>query len=132
MSVPYPTTPEDIKQTEAALLGSLLLSPEQSTFVQAHVQPEDFVEDRHRLIYEALQAIPDTAAFDSIHSGYKYPTVGTRIRADRWRSVPHDAKATGRKHDELDCGPGLSPQKGIPAPNAQAGRRSFPDPHIIR
>ncbi len=68
MSVPYPTTPEEIKQTEAVLLGSLLLSPEQSTFVQVHVQPEDFAEDRHRLMYEALQAIPDTSSFDSIQA----------------------------------------------------------------
>jgi replicative DNA helicase len=68
MSVPYSTTPEDIKQTEAALLGNLLLSPEQGAFVQAHVQPEDFAEDRHRLIYEAFQAIPDTSTFDSIQA----------------------------------------------------------------
>ena len=60
MSVPYPITPEDIKQAETVLLGSLLLYPEQGTLVHTVLQPEDFAEDRHRLIYEALQAIPGT------------------------------------------------------------------------
>ena len=68
MSVPYPITPEDIKHAEAVLLGSLLLYPEQGTLVHTLLQPEDFAEDRHRLIYEALQAIPGTSALDSIHA----------------------------------------------------------------
>src|SRR6266567_3141094 len=68
MSVPYPTTPEDIKHAEAALLGSLLLYPEQGTIVHTLLKPEDFSEDHHRLIYEALQAIPGSSALDSIHA----------------------------------------------------------------
>jgi replicative DNA helicase len=68
MSVPYPMTLEDIKHAEAVLLGSLLLYPEQGTLVQTVLQPEDFFEDRHRLIYEALLAIPGTAALESIHA----------------------------------------------------------------
>src|SRR6266566_1434402 len=68
MSVPYPMTLEDIKHAEAVLLGSLLLSPDQGTLVQTVLQPEDFSEDRHRLIYEALQAIPGTSALDSVHA----------------------------------------------------------------
>src|SRR6266566_2784797 len=68
MSEPYPITPEDIKHAEAVLLGSLLLYPEQGTLVHNILKPEDFSEDRHRLIYEALQAIPSTSALDSIHA----------------------------------------------------------------
>ena len=68
MSVPYPITPEAIKQAEAVLLGSLLLYPEQLTLVHTILKPEDFAEDRHRLIYEALQAIPGTSTLDSIHA----------------------------------------------------------------
>ena len=68
MSVPYPVTPEEIKHAEAVLLGSLLLSPEQGTRIHTVLQPEDFTEDRHRLIYEALQAIPGSHALESIHA----------------------------------------------------------------
>ena len=68
MSVPYPMTLEDIKHAEAVLLGSHMLYPEQVTLVHTLLQPEDFSEDRHRLIYEALQAIPGTSALDSIHA----------------------------------------------------------------
>jgi replicative DNA helicase len=68
MPVPYPITPEEFKHAESVLLGSLLLYPEQGTLVHTLLKPEDFTEDRHRLIYEALQAIPDTSALDSIHA----------------------------------------------------------------
>jgi len=68
MSEPYPVTPEEIKHAEAVLLGSLLFSPEQGTLVHTVLQPEDFSEDRHRLIYEALQAIPGSHALESIHA----------------------------------------------------------------
>lgn len=65
MVASYPLTPEDIKRTEAVLLGSLLLHPERGAIVQAIVKPEDFVEDPHRLIYEALQTILGTSALDT-------------------------------------------------------------------
>jgi replicative DNA helicase len=68
MSVHYPVTSEDIKDAEAVLLGSILLVPAQGTLMHTVLQPEDFAEDRHRLIYEALQAIPGTTALDSIHA----------------------------------------------------------------
>jgi replicative DNA helicase len=68
MAAPYPMTPEAIKQAEAVLLGSLLLYPEQGTLVYSLLKPEDFTEDRHRLIYEALQAIPGTSTLDGIHA----------------------------------------------------------------
>src|SRR2546429_9866653 len=68
MVTPYPTMPEDIKRAEAVLLGSLLLHPEEGTPIQTVLQPEDFSEDRHRLIYEALQTIPGTSALDNIHA----------------------------------------------------------------
>src|SRR6266699_5383798 len=68
MVVPYPTTPEDIKRAEAVLLGSLLLHPEEGTPVQAVLQPEDFSEVRHRLIYEALQTVLGSTELDMIHA----------------------------------------------------------------
>jgi replicative DNA helicase len=68
MSEPYPITPGEIKHAESVLLGSLLLYPEQGTIVQTLLQPEDFAEDCHRLIYEALQTVPGTSALDSIHA----------------------------------------------------------------
>src|SRR6266487_4310904 len=68
MVVPYPTTPEDIKRAEAVLLGSLLLHPAEGTLIQAMLQPEDFSEERHRLIYEALQTVLGTSEMDMIHS----------------------------------------------------------------
>jgi replicative DNA helicase len=68
MPVPYPTTPEDIKHVESVLLGSFLLYPEQEALVHTLLKPEDFTEDRHRLIYEALQTLPGTSALDSIHA----------------------------------------------------------------
>ena len=68
MVVPYPMTPEDIKRAEAVLLGSLLLHPAEGTPIQAVLQPEDFSEDRHRLIYEALQTVLGTSELDTIHA----------------------------------------------------------------
>ena len=87
MSVPYPITPEEIKHAEAVLLGSLLLSPEQGTLVHTVLQPEDFSEDRHRLIYEALQAIPGSHALDS-HPCRENSALRSRTGADWRRSVP--------------------------------------------
>src|SRR5258708_9836952 len=68
MVVPYPTTPEDIKRAEAVLLGSILLQPAKGTSIQAVLQPEDFSEERHRLIYEALQTMLGTSEMDTIHA----------------------------------------------------------------
>ncbi len=56
-----PTTPEDIERAEALLLGTILLHPERMAAVRTSLQPEDFSEDRHRLIYEALLIVPDTS-----------------------------------------------------------------------
>lgn len=68
MVVPYPTTPDGIKRAEAVLLGSLLLHPEEGTPVQAILQPEDFSEACHRLIYEALQTVLGSSELDMIHA----------------------------------------------------------------
>jgi replicative DNA helicase len=68
MTVPYPTTPEEIKHAEAELLGSLLLHPTEGTPIQTVLQPEDFTEDRHRLIYEALQTVLGTSELETIHA----------------------------------------------------------------
>src|SRR5579863_10008129 len=56
-----PTTPEDIERVEALLLGTLLLQPERMAAVRTSLQPEDFSEDHHRLIYEALSIVHDTS-----------------------------------------------------------------------
>jgi replicative DNA helicase len=68
MEVPFPTTPEEIKRAEAELLGNLLLHPTEGTPTQTVLQPEDFTEDRHRLIYEALQTVLGTSELDTIHA----------------------------------------------------------------
>ncbi len=68
MVAPYPTTPEEIKRAEAVLLGSLLLHPKEGTSVQAVLQPEDFSEERHRLMYEALQTVLGTSELDMVHA----------------------------------------------------------------
>jgi replicative DNA helicase len=68
MTVPYPTTPGDIKRAEAELLGNLLLHPTEGMLIQMVLQPEDFTEDRHRLIYEALQTVLGTSELETIHA----------------------------------------------------------------
>src|SRR6266702_7693377 len=66
MVTPYTMTPEDIKHAEAVLLGSLLLHPAEGTPIQAVLHSEDFSEERHRLIYEALQTVLGTSEMDMI------------------------------------------------------------------
>src|SRR6266700_111401 len=68
MVAPYPMTLEDIKRAEADLLGSLLLHPAEGTAIQAVLQPEDFSEERHRLIYEALLTVLGTSELDMVHA----------------------------------------------------------------
>src|SRR6266702_3669452 len=68
MVVPYPTTPEEIKRAEAVLLGSLLLHPTEGTSILVVLQPEDFSEEHHRLIYEALQSVIGASALDPVHA----------------------------------------------------------------
>jgi replicative DNA helicase len=55
------TTSKDIEREEALLLGTILLHPEKLGSVRTLLQPEDFSEDRHRLIYEALLIVPNTS-----------------------------------------------------------------------
>ena len=92
MSVPYPVTSEDIKHAEAVLLGSLLLSPVQGTLVHSVLQPEDFAENRHRLIYEAIQAIPGTTELDSV------PAVSILLSAQELDQIGGEAYLMMLKH----------------------------------
>src|SRR5712692_4506334 len=64
----YPTTLEDIVHAEALLLGHVFLHPEKWATVRAMLQPEDFCEERHRLIYEALLTISDSPELDIVHA----------------------------------------------------------------
>ena len=64
----YPTTQEDIVHAEALLLGHIFLHPEKWATVRAMLQPEDFYEERHRLIYEALLTIADSSELDIVHA----------------------------------------------------------------
>jgi replicative DNA helicase len=68
MAAHYPMTPEDREHSEAVLLGSLLLYPEGGATVRAVLQPEDFSEERHRLIYEALQTVLGTSVPDTMRA----------------------------------------------------------------
>ena len=62
MPAHYPMTPENVQHGEAVLLGSLLLHPDAAVLIKDAVQLEDFSEERHRLIYEALNRTWHTGA----------------------------------------------------------------------
>jgi replicative DNA helicase len=64
MTIQVPVTIKDIERAEAILLGSMFLHPEMAVAVQAILQPEDFSQDRHRLIYEALLTVIGTPELD--------------------------------------------------------------------
>src|SRR5205814_1044969 len=64
MTIQVPVTIKDIERAEAILLGSMFLHPEMAVAVQAILQPEDFSQDRHRLIYETLLTVIGTPELD--------------------------------------------------------------------
>ncbi len=68
MAAHKPITAENIERTEALLLGSMLLYPERVTTIRAMLQPEDFSEDRHRLIYETLLTVMGTSERDIVQA----------------------------------------------------------------
>ncbi len=59
-----PVIAEDLEQAESLLLGSMFLHPEKVSTVQAMLQPEDFTQVRHRLIYETLLTMIGTSELD--------------------------------------------------------------------
>ena len=64
-----PLSSEDRRREEAVLLGKMLLRPETADAFRDLLHPEDFSEERHRLIYEALLAVvsaPGLAALDAV------------------------------------------------------------------
>lgn len=61
-------TTEDLERAEALLLGSMFHRPEMVTTVQAMLQPEDFSQDRHRLIYETLLTVAGTSERDLVQA----------------------------------------------------------------
>ena len=63
-----PVSTEDLERTEVLLLGGMFLHPERVTTVQTMLQPEDFAQERHRLIYEALLTMSDTAELDMVQA----------------------------------------------------------------
>jgi replicative DNA helicase len=63
-----PVTIEGIERAEALLLGSLFLHPERVATVRAMLQPEDFFQDRHRLIYETLLTVIGTSERDMVQA----------------------------------------------------------------
>src|SRR6266567_25110 len=68
MATHDPVTREDIERAEALLLGSLLRHPERVTTVQAMLQPEDFSQNRHRLIYETLLTVNGSTERDMVQA----------------------------------------------------------------
>jgi replicative DNA helicase len=68
MAAHIPITPEDIQRTEAVLLGSLLLHPDTGNALRDRLQLEDFSEERHRLIYEALLTVLGTPKLDTVEA----------------------------------------------------------------
>jgi replicative DNA helicase len=63
-----PGSMEDLERAEALLLGSLFLHPERVTTVQAMLQPEEFTQERHRLIYETLLTMTGISDLDVVHA----------------------------------------------------------------
>jgi replicative DNA helicase len=63
-----PATTEDIERAEALLLGSIFLHPKKVITVQAMLQPEDFSQNRHRLIYETLLTVNGTSELDLVRA----------------------------------------------------------------
>lgn len=55
-----PITMEERQRAEAILLGSLFLHPDAGTAIRDVLQVEDFCENRHRQIYEALMTVLET------------------------------------------------------------------------
>src|SRR2546421_7962592 len=68
MAAHDPVTTEDIERAEAILLGSMCLHPEKVTTVRAMLQPEDFFQDHHRLIYETLLTVTGTSELDMVQA----------------------------------------------------------------
>lgn len=67
----YPAPVEDRERAEALLLGSLLLDPAKGASVQTLLQPQDFTENHHRLIYETLLTVftmPLTSELDAVQA----------------------------------------------------------------
>ncbi len=52
--------PQERRRAETVLLGSLFLHPEAAVTLGDHLRPEDFSEEPHRLIYEALATMLDS------------------------------------------------------------------------
>ncbi len=67
MSETSPINSTDREQVEAVLLKSILLHPEEEAFVRTVLQPKDFSEDRHHLMYEAHQIVFGTPELDIIN-----------------------------------------------------------------
>jgi replicative DNA helicase len=63
-----PVNTEDLDRAEALLLGGLFLHPDRVTTAQAMLQPEDFTQERHRLIYETLLAMTGTSELDMVQA----------------------------------------------------------------
>jgi replicative DNA helicase len=64
-----PLPGEERQRAEAVLLGKMLLRSQTAGAMRDLLRPEDFSEERHRLIYEALLAVasaPDLAAADAV------------------------------------------------------------------
>src|SRR6266568_394054 len=58
----------DLERAEALLLGSMFHHPEKVKTVRAMLQPEDFSQDRHRMIYETLLTVTGTSERDLVEA----------------------------------------------------------------
>src|SRR5258708_13157615 len=86
MAAHKPIAGENIERTEALLLGSMLLYPERVTTIRAMLQPEDFSEDRHRLIYETLLTVMGTSERDIVQA---MSILLTQAELERIGGVPY-------------------------------------------
>src|SRR5258708_3626738 len=98
-----PVSTEDLERAEALLLGSMFLHPERVTTVQAMLQPEDFTQERHRLIYETLLAMTGTSELDMVQA---MSILLTQDELERVGGIPYlsilkrQAESTAMRLDE--------------------------------
>jgi replicative DNA helicase len=81
MTEAVPMDPQERRCAEAVLLGSLFLHPEVGVALRDQLRPEDFSEEPHRLIYEALATVLDSPALVTVDA------ISTLLTADELAGV---------------------------------------------
>jgi replicative DNA helicase len=81
MTEAVPMDPQERRHAEEVLLGSLFLHPELGVALRDQLRPEDFSEEPHRLIYEALATVLDSPTLVTVD------VISTLLTADELAGV---------------------------------------------